>query len=124
MRHRPASTPPRGCAAAAPPRPPRSLALIGHRPPPPAPPSKGGPQGPIQRLRLLNTLTGQQATVQSDSVRGPLQGALLWNAHAGGYAWRSGGAPLRPEDPLPPAPPAEPGSPPRVPPHGAALLRR
>lgn len=41
-----------------------------------------------------------------------MERALPWNAHAGGYAWRCGGAPLHPDQP-PPAPDRD-GSPPTV----------
>ncbi|XP_074898403.1 cytochrome b5 domain-containing protein 1 isoform X2 [Buteo buteo] len=67
-----------------------------------------------QHLRLLNTLTGQEHVIEAcgEQAGGLVERALPWNAHAGGYAWRCGGAPLHPDQP-PPAPDRD-GSPPTV----------
>ncbi|GAB0201161.1 cytochrome b5 domain-containing protein 1 [Grus japonensis] len=86
-----------------------------------SPPWWGDPQLEVgrltaapRRLRLCNTLTGQEQVIEAcgEQAGGLVQRALPWNAHAGGYAWRCGGAPLHPDQPSPDPHPD--GSPPTV----------
>ncbi|XP_053908732.1 cytochrome b5 domain-containing protein 1 [Cuculus canorus] len=83
-------------------------------PPDGAPPSPrlSLPSTPPLRLRLCNTLTGQEWLLQTrgTEVGVLLREALPWNAHIRGYTWRwGGGTPLDPQLPPPhPEPPLDP----------------
>ncbi|XP_071656230.1 cytochrome b5 domain-containing protein 1 [Patagioenas fasciata] len=80
--------------------------------PPRDPPWWGDPRlcvgtvtGTPRHLRLRNNLTGDDIVIEvcGEQAGGLLQGALPWNTHILGYAWRCGGVPVSPH--LPPPPP-------------------